>query len=290
MNTASMLERQIERIAAGERLPAGVLEELEAGSDILSLGMLADAARRRVRGGDVTYLRVAARGLDSPETGVPAGAREIRLTGAPPTLDAAMDAVARARTLAGERTLSGFAWTEVAQLGPRPAVLRALREAGLDAIAHVALDMEGGARAALEQLAETGYQRLRVGIDQSPRVELFRDLAAFQDRFACVQAVAPLPRQAEATRPTTGYQNVRAVAFARLAAPNVPTVQVDWQRYGPKLAQVALTFGADDLDWVSPSDDAPEGPRRAPLEDVRRNVEAAGLIAVERDGRFNVVV
>ena len=82
---------------------------------------------------------------------------------------------------------------------------------------------------------------------------------------------------------------MKAVAIARLAAPNIPTIQVDWFRYGPKLAQVALTFGADDLDSVSAADDAPEGRRRAPLEEVRRNVEAAGLLPAERDGRFNVV-
>jgi 2-iminoacetate synthase ThiH len=46
------------------------------------------------------------------------------------------------------------------------------------------------------------------------------------------------------------------VAIARLAAPEVPTVQVDWLRYGPKLAQVALTFGCDDLDGVAASDEA----------------------------------
>jgi aminodeoxyfutalosine synthase len=79
---------------------------------------------------------------------------------------------------------------------------------------------------------------------------------------------------------------VKIVALARLAAPERVRIQVDWQRYGPKLAQVALTFGADDLDNVSPSDEAPEGRRRAPLEELRRNVEAAGFTPVERDGRF----
>jgi 2-iminoacetate synthase ThiH len=64
---------------------------------------------------------------------------------------------------------------------------------------------------------------------------------------------------------------------------------VDWLRYGPKLAQVALTFGADDLDCVSATHDAPDGRRRAPLEEVRRNIEAAGFSPAERDGRFNVV-
>jgi 2-iminoacetate synthase ThiH len=79
------------------------------------------------------------------------------------------------------------------------------------------------------------------------------------------------------------------VALARLAAPNVPTIQVDWLRHGPKLAQVALTFGADDLDNVSSSEESPEGLRRSPLTEVRRNIEAAGFEAAERDGRFAVV-
>jgi 2-iminoacetate synthase ThiH len=79
------------------------------------------------------------------------------------------------------------------------------------------------------------------------------------------------------------------VAVARLAAPNIPMIQVDWLRYGPKLAQVALTFGADDLDAVSGSDDAPEGARRAPIEELRRNIIAAGLIPAERDGQFSLL-
>src|SRR4029434_5131383 len=79
--------------------------------------------------------------------------------------------------------------------------------------------------------------------------------------------------------------DVKAVAIARLAAPQVPHIQVDWVRYGPKLAQVALTCGADDVDGVSASDEAPEGRRRAPLEEIRRNVEAAGFEPVERGGR-----
>jgi aminodeoxyfutalosine synthase len=99
----------------------------------------------------------------------------------------------------------------------------------------------------------------------------------------------PLPTRLDAMRPTTGYDDVKSVAMARLAAPNIPTIQVDWLRYGPKLAQVALTFGADDIDNVTASDEAPDGRRRAPLEDVRRNIEAAGLEPAERDGRFELI-
>jgi hypothetical protein len=35
---------------------------------------------------------------------------------------------------------------------------------------------------------------------------------------------------------------------------------VDWSLYGPKLAQVALTVSADDVDGVSAEDRARQGP------------------------------
>jgi hypothetical protein len=52
---------------------------------------------------------------------------------------------------------------------------------------------------------------------------------------------------------------------------------------------VALLFGANDLDHVPATDDAPLGPRRAPLEEVRRNIVAASLTPAARTGRFEPV-
>jgi 2-iminoacetate synthase ThiH len=69
----------------------------------------------------------------------------------------------------------------------------------------------------------------------------------------------------------------------------VPSIQVDWSVYGPKLAQVALTVGADDVDAVSAEDDETLGRRRAPLEEIRRNILAAGQDPIERNGRFEPV-
>jgi aminodeoxyfutalosine synthase len=69
----------------------------------------------------------------------------------------------------------------------------------------------------------------------------------------------------------------------------VESIQVDWSLYGPKLAQIALTVGADDVDGVSAEDDMSEGRRRAPLEEVRRNIRAAGQDPIERTGRFDPV-
>ena len=99
------------------------------------------------------------------------------------------------------------------------------------------------------------------------------------------QALAPIARRPG--EPTTGYADVKMVALARILL-DVPHIQVDWALHGPKLAQVALTFGADDVDNVSPIDDVAEGRRRAPLEEIRRNIRAASLEPVERDGRFGI--
>jgi aminodeoxyfutalosine synthase len=82
---------------------------------------------------------------------------------------------------------------------------------------------------------------------------------------------------------------VKRVALARLTIQNIPSIQVDWGLYGPKLAQVALTVGADDVDGVSPEDDTGQGRRRSPLEEIRSNILAAGQAPVERNGRFETL-
>jgi aminodeoxyfutalosine synthase len=108
---------------------------------------------------------------------------------------------------------------------------------------------------------------------------------ALQEWVAVIRAFAPLPRTINPALPTTGFDDVTRVALARIVVTNIPSIQVDWSLYGPKLAQVALTVGADDLDGVPAVDDVTQGSRRATLEDLRRNITAAGLTPAERTGR-----
>jgi aminodeoxyfutalosine synthase len=167
-------------------------------------------------------------------------------------------------------------------------VLAGLRAAGLDAVAELPLDAMPDAADVIDALRTAGFDRLCLGVQRAVpnRLELWRRAADLQTRLGGIQAINPLPTGLRVSQPTTGYDDVRAVALARLAAPDIPSVQVDWQRYGPKLAQVALTVGADDVWGISPLDESPEGRRRGPVEEIRRNIEAAGFVPVERDGRF----
>jgi aminodeoxyfutalosine synthase len=291
MSTADRFDLYAERLAAGEPLAADDIRALAASPDILALGMLADTLKRRIHGNRVTFLRVAVCAFGGPFTSVHAAARELRLTGSPATLNGALEAVAAARAAAGTRTLSGFTWSDVEQIAGNDltGALEQLRSAGLDAIAELALDTTTDPAAALEHVTAAGFQQARLTLHKAPpgdRAEVFLNAGLLRRRFPIVKAINPLPLALSAFRPSTGYDDVKMVALARLAAPQIRTVQVDWPRYGPKLAQVALSFGADDIDGISASDDAPDGRRRAPLEEIRRNIEAAGFEAVERDGRF----
>jgi CofH/MqnC C-terminal region len=296
MTTSSMFDAMLERVSAGDRLGPDELELLAGTPDILQVGMLADTVHRSLHGTRVTYLRVALCPYDKPFTeAVPLAAREVRVTGKPESLDVAVTAVEAARAVAGDRTVSAFSWLDIERLagvGGEKQVLRRLRAAGLDALAEFPLDRVTDPHAALESIVSAGYTHVRLTIDKTPagaRTKLFTTAAALTETYPAIRSINPLPSILDSLRPTTGYEDVKSVALARLAAPNIPDVQVDWLRYGPKLAQVALTFGANDLDNVQASDEAPDGRRRAPLEDVRRNIQAAGFEPAERDGRFVLV-
>ena len=294
--TTSTYDALLERVSAGERLDPDVLAQLASTPDILQLGMLADIVRRAQHGSRVTYLRVALCAFDQPLSGaVPLAAREVRLTGKPESLDIAITAVEAARAVAGNRAVSAFSWLDVERFGESAraaTVLARLRSAGLDAVAEVPLDRVADPAAAVDAILTAGFEQVRLTVDKAPaaaRTNLFVIAARLGERYPAVRSISPLPSVLDAMRPTTGYDDVRSVAIARLAAPNIRVVQVDWLRYGPKLAQVALTFGADDFDNVAASDDAPDGRRRAPLEEVRRNIEASGFEPAERDGRFALI-
>lgn len=285
----------LERVSAGERLSADDIHDLAATPDILSIGMLADVLRRRLHDTRTTFLRVAECALEDPSLELAqVKAQEVRITGSPAQLADAMRAVEVIKSQ-GHRTVSAFTWSDVERMASGAsiaAVLKQLRGAGLDSVSVLPLDGQVDPALIVNELAAAGFTELRLTVDKAPadsRAGLLLRAAELQDRVGCIQAISPLPMTLSTFRPTTGYDDVKMVAIARLAAPNIPTVQVDWRRYGPKLAQVALTFGADDIDGVSASDEAPEGRRRAPLEEITRNIQAAGFEPVERTGRFTAI-
>lgn len=258
----------VERAKAGEALTAAELDEL-ATADVLSLGMLADEVRRARVGDTVTYTQDA----------------ESRLTALPETLADAAAQVRVAKAL--QDAVVGYSLADVLDRnwGPLIDVLRQLKSEGLEAIAEAPIDRIADMLAALRAAQDAGV-RVRCLSLQRPlrggRTDFLLKLRSLVEQFPAIDTVAPLPREQSIAVPTTGYDDVRAVALTRLALPSIRYIQVDWAQYGPKLAQVALTFGANDLDRVSTIDDPTLGRRRTSVEDVRRNIAAAGFTAVAR--------
>ena len=279
-----------ERARSGETLTVAEIDELGS-SDILSLGMLADEVRRARVGESVTFSRVleiqGAPGVSGASGASGASGVEVRLSQLPESLDDAEGLVAEARMLAGPQLLTGFSLAEIVDRhwGKLAEVLKQLKRAGLNAIAEAPVDRLQDAEGALQACEDAGLPVRCLSL-QSPvsdgRSLWLVHVRTLLQKFPAIDTINPLSREQSIAVPTTGYDDVRAVALARLALPSVKNIQVDWTQYGPKLAQVALTFGANDLDRVSTSDDESLGKRRTSIEDVRRNIAAAGFTPVER--------
>ena len=272
------------------------LASLASSHDIIAIGMMADEARRARHGAATTFVRVAEVAAEpgSPIDVLPA-AGEVRIVGIPADRQAAEARVREVSAVAGAVPLSAFSLADLEQLAGRERVtlrglLEGLHAAGLELVAEAPFDLLRDPRRSIEEVNIAGLALARLTVHQLPSAdvpELMKKVSALQQQVGVIRAFAPLPRRSNAAVPSTGYDDVKRVALARLFVETIPSIQVDWALYGPKLAQVALTVGADDVDAVSPAADAGTGPRRAPLEEIRRNIQAAGLEPVERDGRFD---
>jgi aminodeoxyfutalosine synthase len=223
------------------------------------------------------------------------GAGELQLVGTPVSLDAALARIEMARAAAGDTPVSGFVLSALQTLAVETGLtlrrlLERMHEAGLELVAEAAFDDLNDPARAIEAVNMAGLTLARLTLNAMPHgnpAPVFREVAALQRRVGVLRAFQPLPRRAAADQPTTGYADLRQVALARLLVDNVETIQVDWRRSGPKLAQVALAAGANDLDGVS-ADPTPTARGRSSVDDARWNIEAAGLQPVERDGRFDL--
>lgn len=274
------------------------LATLTASHDIITLGMQADDVRRRMHGTRTTFVRVAdVSATPGDPVHAPPGAGEVRIVGMPASRAGAIGRVAEVRAAIGDRPLSAFSLADLEQVSIlERATLRVLLEelcaAGLELVAEAPFERLQDARRSLEQVNIAGLALARLTIDRLPDIDgvtLLKQVAHVQRSVGFIRAFAPLPRRVNAAVPSTGYDDVKRVALARIVIDNIPSIQVDWSLYGPKLAQVALTMGVDDIDGVSAEDDQSEGHRRAPLEEIRRHIGAAGLEPVERNGRFEPI-
>ena len=294
MEAVSALAGVAERVSRGDALSVEDADSIVATTDIIEAGVLADTARRRRHDARTTFVRVFETHVDAPVASLPAGIRagEIRLVGAPRDVESALAAVRTVAMLAGEVPLTGFSLADLVSLSSSATLMDVcsrLRHAGLRAVAEAPIDAIENAAGAVDAARRGGLGVFRMTVnrlEQDQRLALVQRARTLQSDVGGFHAFAPLPRTVRVEQPTTGYDDVKLIALARLVADNIPSIQVDWPLYGPKLAQVALTMGADDVDGVAAVDPGTLGMRRSPIEEIRSSIRAAALVPVERNGLF----
>lgn len=135
--------------------------------------------------------------------------------------------------------------------------------------------------------------------NEEDRVDHMVRLRELQDETQGFQTFIPLAFHPDNTPlqhlpKTTGTSDIKQIAIGRLMLDNIPHVKAYWQMLTPKIAQISLRFGADDLDgtvieekiYHDAGATTPQGMRRQELE---RLIREAGREPVERDTLYRPV-
>jgi len=128
------------------------------------------------------------------------------------------------------------------------------------------------------------------------RVDHLRRLRALQDETRGFCAFIPLPYQPENNQlplahPPTGCDTLRTIAVSRLYLDNFDHLTAYWVGLGLKLAQVALSFGADDLhgtileEHIFRMAGAPAGQLQTEAAMIRA-IREAGRVPVQRNSFY----
>jgi aminodeoxyfutalosine synthase len=132
------------------------------------------------------------------------------------------------------------------------------------------------------------------------RIEHLLKLRELQDETGGFQTFIPLAFHPENNRLShlpkpSGLMDLRVMAISRLMLDNFPHVKAYWVMLGIKTAQVALSFGADDIDGtvvheIIYHDAGSDSPQELTVAELRRLIAETGRDPVERDTLYNVVV
>jgi aminodeoxyfutalosine synthase len=93
----------------------------------------------------------------------------------------------------------------------------------------------------------------------------------------------------------SSLMDLRTMAVSRLMLDNFAHIKAYWIMLGMQTAQIALSFGADDIDGTVVHekiyhDAGSDTPQELTVADLRRLIEEAGRIPLERDTLYHEVV
>jgi len=132
------------------------------------------------------------------------------------------------------------------------------------------------------------------------RIDHLCQLRELQDETGGFQTLIPLAFHPENTglshlpKPT-GLLDLKIIALSRLMLDNFPHIKAYWIMLGEQIAQVALGFGADDIDGTVVHeliyhDAGATTPQGLTVEQLHGLIREAGRIPVERDTLYRRVI
>jgi aminodeoxyfutalosine synthase len=178
----------------------------------------------------------------------------------------------RIRELTCEKKLSGSGWIDVAKTA---------HKVGL----HTNATMLYGHIESLEERLEH-LDMLRKAQDETNGFLAFIPLS-FHPQNTELANMSKLSR-------TSGVDDLKNIAVARCFLDNFPHIKAYWVMIGQKLSQIALSYGADDVDGTVKEEiithmAGAETEQAMSREQLLRMIREAGRIPIERDTLYNVI-
>lgn len=237
------------------------------------------------------------------------------------TLDTYLSLVRTVRDRFPEVYLHSFSPAELVHISKKAAVnldtvIGALKDAGLGSVPGASDLLVDRIRSKVsprkltkDEWCEVAYALHRHGMRSSAtmtygmgetldeRVEHLSVVRDVQDRTGILRAFIPWSFSPPMTRmedvlPATGIEYLKVVAVGRIFLDNVTYIQAGWLTEGMKLAQIALTMGANDMGGVLMEEVVVKATgietrtNQTELIDIIRN---AGKTPVQRDSDYKVM-
>ncbi len=281
----------------------------------------------RKKGADGSYTMALEQAWETAASGYSEAVTEFHIVGGlhpDLTLEYFLDLIHGLKERFPQVHIKAFTMVEIAFLARRaklsiPATLAKLKDAGVDSmpgggaeifadrVRHIICDhkIDGDewletARMVHEAGLKSNATMLYGHIENDEdRVDHLLKLRALQDDTHGFQTFIPLAFHPDHTPlehlpKTTGLTDIRQIAVSRLLLDNFPHIKAYWQMMTAKIAQIALRFGADDIDgtvieekiYHDAGATTPQGMRR---QELMRLITAAGRVPVERDTLYRSV-
>ena len=129
------------------------------------------------------------------------------------------------------------------------------------------------------------------------RVEHLMAVRELQDETGGFRAFIPWSFQPDGThlahlKRASGLDYLRTVAISRLLLDNIPNIQASWLTQGPKIGQIALQYGVNDMGSTVLEENvvtAQDAVFLVPLKEIERLIRDAGFTPARRNTRYEVL-